>query len=102
MYKQQDRLIITSMSDVPQILVEEPATPERSCLYLGIQSVNVFVRDLERSIKFYSDQLGFRVVWDVVIQSGQRRVGLSPPDGTTVITLIAPEPDSEEFQYIGK
>ena len=71
-------------------------------LYLRIQGVDVFVRDLEKSLQFYVEQLGFKVVFDVVLQSGQRRVGVSPPDGTAVLTLIAPDPESEEYQLIGR
>src|SRR5262245_25785286 len=71
-------------------------------LYLRIQGVDVFVRNLEKSVQFYVDQLGFKVVFDVVLQSGQRRVGVSPPDGTAVLTLIAPDPESEEYKLIGR
>ena len=93
----------SSMSDVPQLWLEEPSSGgEPAVLYLGIQSVNVFVRDLDRSMKFYVDQLGFEVVSDVIIQSGRRLIGIAPPDGTTVLTLAAPEPDSEEYKLIGK
>ncbi|HLW55067.1 MAG TPA: SpoIIE family protein phosphatase [Candidatus Angelobacter sp.] len=91
------------MSDAPQLWLEEPAPePRTGPLYLGVQGVNVFVRDIDRSLQFYVEQLGFEVVSDVIIQSGQRRVGVAPPDGTAVITLIAPEPDSEEYKSIGK
>jgi serine phosphatase RsbU (regulator of sigma subunit) len=71
-------------------------------LYLGIQSVNVFVRDLDRSLCFYVEKLGFQVISDIVLQSGQRRIGVAPPDGAAVLTLIAPEPGSEEYKYIGQ
>jgi catechol 2,3-dioxygenase-like lactoylglutathione lyase family enzyme len=67
-------------------------------LYLGIQAVDVFVRDLEQSLEFYVSQLGFKLVSDVILQSGRRRVGVSPPDGNAGLNLIAPEPDAgEEF-----
>jgi serine phosphatase RsbU (regulator of sigma subunit) len=79
-----------------------PARRARAELYLGIQSVNVFVRDLERSVCFYTEKLGFHVISDIVLQSGQRRVGVAPPDGAAVLTLIAPEPGSEEYKYIGQ
>ena len=71
-------------------------------LYLGIQAVDVFVRDLEKSLQFYVNQLGFRLISDVILQSGRRRVGVSPPDGTAAINLIAPEPDSDEYKLIGR
>ena len=71
-------------------------------LYLGIQAVDVFVHDLEKSLQFYVNQLGFRLVSDVILQSGRRRVGVSPPDGTAALNLIAPEPDSDEYKLIGR
>lgn len=70
--------------------------------YLRIHAVNVFVRDQDRSLRFYLDQLGFELAFDARLQSGQRWVAVSPPDGTAVLTLIAPEPGSEEFKLIGR
>jgi serine phosphatase RsbU (regulator of sigma subunit) len=98
-----ERLIISAMSEAQQRLkIEDLTPPEAAKLYLGIQSVNVFVSDMDRSLHFYVDQLGFRIVADVVIETGQRRVGIAPPDGEAVLTLIAPDPASEEFQLIGR
>ncbi len=79
-----------------------PSSPEHRPPYLRVQAVNVYVRDLERSLRFYQEQLGFEVVYDVIVQSGQRWVGVAPPDGTAVLTLIAPDPESEEFKLIGR
>ncbi len=75
---------------------------DRQDLYLGIQAVDVFVHDVEQSLQFYVDQLGFKVVSDVILQSGRRRVGVAPPDGTAVLNLIAPDAESEEFKLIGR
>jgi serine phosphatase RsbU (regulator of sigma subunit) len=85
----------------PSLVATKQAEPNPN-LYLRIQGVDVFVRDLEKSLQFYVDQLGFKVVFDVVLQSGQRRVGVSPPDGTAVLTLIAPDPESDEYKLIGR
>jgi serine phosphatase RsbU (regulator of sigma subunit) len=82
--------------------IESAQTEEQRDLYLGIQAVDVFVRDLEQSLQFYVNQLGFKLVSDVVLQSGRRRLGVSPPDGTAVLNLIAPEPESEEYKLIGR
>jgi len=60
------------------------------------------VRDQDQSLRFYLDQLGFSLAFDVSLQSGQRWVGVSPPDGTAVLTLIAPDPASEEYKLIGQ
>ncbi len=70
--------------------------------YLRVHAVNVFVRDLDRSLSFYRDQLGFCLAFDVRLQSGQRWVGVSPPDGTAVLNLIAPDPESDEYKLIGQ
>jgi catechol 2,3-dioxygenase-like lactoylglutathione lyase family enzyme len=79
---------------------ELPVDGDKS--YLGVYAVNVFVRDQDRSLQFYIEQLGFSLAFDVRLQSGQRWVGVSPPDGTAVLTLIAPEPDSDEYKLIGQ
>src|ERR1700730_7557074 len=76
--------------------------PDRDNSYLGVYAVNVFVRDQDRSLRFYVDQLGFNLAFDVRLQSGQRWVGVAPPHGTAVLTLIAPEPDSDEYKLIGQ
>jgi hypothetical protein len=38
--------------------------PDREGPYLCIQDVVVFVRDLDRSLHFYVDQLGFELIAD--------------------------------------
>ncbi len=70
--------------------------------YLRVHAVNVFVRDQDQSLRFYRDQLGFSLAFDVCLQSGQRWVAVAPPDGTAVLTLIAPDPASEEYKLIGR
>src|SRR5438477_986101 len=75
---------------------------KRDNSYLGVYAVNVYVRDQDRSLRFYVEQLGFNLAFDVRLQSGQRWVGVAPPDGTAVLTLIAPDPDSDEYKLIGQ
>ena len=70
--------------------------------YLRIHAVNVFVRDQDRSLRFYLDQLGFNLAFDARLQSGQRWIAVSPPDGSAVLTLIAPDPESEQYKLIGR
>lgn len=70
--------------------------------YLRIDAVNVYVRDLDRSLEFYRNQLGFDLALDTRSQSGHRLVAVSPPDGTTVLRLIAPDPNSEDYKLIGQ
>lgn len=76
--------------------------PDGQRPHLRVHTVNVFVRDQDRSLKFYQEQLGFGLAFDVRLQSGQRLVAVAPPDGTAVLTLIAPEPDSEQYKLIGR
>ena len=64
--------------------------------------MKVFVRDQEHSLRFYLDQLGFRLVADTVLQSGERWLAVAPPDGDTVIVLVAPEADSKLCELIGR
>jgi catechol 2,3-dioxygenase-like lactoylglutathione lyase family enzyme len=70
--------------------------------YLRLHCVDIFVRDQERSLRFYLDQLGFEIAFDARLQSGQRWVGVSPPNGDTVLTLIQPDPDSPDYKLIGR
>ncbi len=81
----------------------DPATLrlDRKDPYIRISGVNVFVRDQDRSLRFYLDQLGFDLAFDVTVP-GHRWVGVAPPDGTAVLTLIAPDPESREYQLIGR
>lgn len=77
---------------------QPPATPEQ---LLRIHCVKVFVRDQDKSLRFYLDQLGFRLVADTILQSGERWLAVAPPDGDTVLALVAPEPDSPQYSLIG-
>lgn len=76
--------------------------PERPDPYLSIHAVNIYVRDQDRSLRFYLDRLGFELAFDARLQSGQRWVAVTPPDGSTVLALIAPDPDSKEYKLIGR
>jgi serine phosphatase RsbU (regulator of sigma subunit) len=70
--------------------------------YLSIYFVNIYVRDQERSVRFYVDQLGFDLAFDARLQGGRRWVAVAPPDGSTVLSLIQPERDSAEYKLIGR
>src|SRR4029077_366542 len=80
-------------------------TPQRQEPFLRLQSVMVYVRNLDRSLAFYLDLLGFQIVFDGRLQPGQARqpwVVVGPPDGTANLTLIVPRTDSEQFKQIGR
>src|SRR5262245_29617953 len=70
--------------------------------FLGIDAVNVFVRDQEKSLLFYVEQLGFEVAFDSRLQSGDRWIAVAPPNGSAVLTLIAPPPHSKQYNLIGR
>src|SRR5262245_38731345 len=79
-----------------------PPPDERDDSYLRIHTVNIYVKDQERSVRFYLDKLAFHLSFDARLPSGQRLIAVSPPDGTAVITLIQPNPDSSQYRLIGR
>jgi serine phosphatase RsbU (regulator of sigma subunit)/catechol 2,3-dioxygenase-like lactoylglutathione lyase family enzyme len=70
--------------------------------YLRLGIVSVFVRDQDRSLRFFVEQLGFKVAFDNQLSSGERWLAVSPPDGTAVLSLVAPKPDSADYARIGR
>jgi serine phosphatase RsbU (regulator of sigma subunit)/catechol 2,3-dioxygenase-like lactoylglutathione lyase family enzyme len=70
--------------------------------FLRLQSVTIFVRNLERSIDFYVNALGFQLVFDGRTRRGRPWAVLAPPDGDTNLTLAVPEPDSADYKLIGR
>ena len=70
--------------------------------YLGLLCVNIFVRNQDRSLRFYMDQLGFGLVVDESYESGGRWLAVAPPDGNAVLALVTPQRKSEEFKLIGR
>jgi serine phosphatase RsbU (regulator of sigma subunit) len=76
--------------------------PDRQDLYLRLNAITVFVRDQDRSLRFYVDQLGFSLAFDTRLSNGDRWLAVSPPDGTATLALVAPEPESEKYKLIGR
>jgi serine phosphatase RsbU (regulator of sigma subunit) len=70
--------------------------------YLRLLCINLFVRDQNRSLRFFLDQLGFTLVLDENYESGGRWVAVAPPDGSTVLALVSPRRNSEEYKLIGR
>src|SRR5215470_17883219 len=79
-----------------------PSSPLPVDSFLSIHAVRVYVRNLDRSLQFYVEKLGFRLVIDAKLQSGERWVAVSPPDGTTILALVAPKPKTAEHKLIGR
>lgn len=91
------------MDDPPRDFLDEPPVRlDRQNPYLRLQSVSVFVRDLDRSLHFFVNLLGFQLVFDARLQSGRPYVAIAPPDGSANLTLVAPEPASEQCKLIGR
>jgi catechol 2,3-dioxygenase-like lactoylglutathione lyase family enzyme len=56
--------------------------PGREEPYLCIQDIIIFVRDLDVSLRFYVDQLGFELIADRSLPSFGRWIEVAPPDGS--------------------
>src|ERR1700730_455215 len=69
--------------------------------YLSLHFIMIFVRDQERSLRFYVDQLGFRVVVDHTFESGGRWIEVSSPDGSANLALALATPESSAYKLIG-
>ena len=83
-----------SFSSAPAVDVHRP--------HLRVHAINIYVRDQEQSLRFYRDQLGFDLAFDAQLQTGDRWVAVAPPDGSALLTLIAPKPESRDYQLIGR
>jgi len=81
---------------------DQNSSEQRQRPHLRVHAVSVYVRDQEQSLRFYLDRLGFCLVRDVHDARGHRWVAVAPPDGSTVLSLIAPAPDSKQYQLIGQ
>ena len=75
---------------------------DREDPYLRVLCVNVYVRDQDKSLRFFLDKLGFRLMVDQNYESAGRWLAVSPPDGHTVLALVTPKKKSEEYKLIGK
>jgi serine phosphatase RsbU (regulator of sigma subunit)/catechol 2,3-dioxygenase-like lactoylglutathione lyase family enzyme len=79
-----------------------PSAPQPPSPHLRIHSINIYVHNQDRSLRFYVDQLGFHLAYDTKLQSGERLVAVAPPDGSAVLSLISPKPDSQDYKLIGR
>ena len=97
-------LIIATMgiSRSRDLLDQYPLRLDRQDPYLRVLCINIFVRDQDLSLRFYVEQLGFGLVVDESYESGGRWVAVAPPDGNTVLALVAPKRKSEEYKLIGR
>ena len=77
------------------------AVTERRSPYLRIFKSNVFVRDHERALKFYTEQLGFSVLAESRFEFG-RWMAIAPPDGSAILAVVAPKRGSDTYKLIGR
>lgn len=90
-----------SGSDVLSGRDREAIRTSRDEAYLRLQFVRVYVRDQERSMRFFVDQLGFRLILDVQFASGNRWIEVAPPDGTASLTLVLPGQEKDDERFVG-
>ncbi len=93
--------IIPRMGSSPKRAQDPEQKLEARPAHLRIHAINVFVRDQDVSLRFYVEQLGFSLVGDVRFENGERWVAVAPPDGSAVLSLVAPKPESKEYSLIG-
>jgi len=70
--------------------------------YFCLHFVMIFVRDQERSLRFYLDQLGFRLVVDHRFESGGRWIEVAPPDGSASLSLALAATASPGSKLVGR
>jgi catechol 2,3-dioxygenase-like lactoylglutathione lyase family enzyme len=95
-------LIITSMGSSTSRLWADRSTLrlDRREPYLRIQHVTIFVRDQDRSLRFYVDQLGFSLVADYRYGSTERWIAVAPPDGSTIPFTSFEDVDGNFFALV--
>lgn len=94
------RQILEDAFPSPQGANASSTLADRKDPYLRIHCFSVLVRHMDRSLRFYLEQLGFRLLSDSNEAVG-RCATVAPPDGTAILALVEPEPGSEEFALIG-
>lgn len=68
---------------------------------MRIFKFNVYVRDQQRSVNFFVDQLGFEKVADANLEDGERWVAVAPSNGSAVLALVVPKVGTPEQDLIG-
>lgn len=91
----------TSGPDISSGRDREAILANRDEAYLRLQFVSVFVRDQERSMRFFVEQLGFKLLLDVRFASGNRWIEVAPPDGTASLALVLPAQGSDQERLVG-
>ena len=95
-YTIESPALVTAM---PVDVVSRETAP--TAPYLRVHCVTVFVRDQDRSRDFYLNTLGFSLVVDTLHEQF-RWLAVAPPDGHTVIALLAHEGCDEADAMLGR
>ena len=94
--------------------MRNPAQPDRGDIlrdrhaaellrpFLRLNFATVWVRDQERSRRFFVDQLGFQVAVDAEVPGVGRWIIVTPPTGLPGLALVVPPQGSAESQRIGQ
>lgn len=82
-------------------LLRVDSSVESRQLFLRLHVVHIPVRDHDRSLQFYRDQLGFRVAIDIMLPSGDRWIVVSPPDGSAGLALVKDSQDPPAHKPVG-
>ncbi|MBN9663799.1 MAG: SpoIIE family protein phosphatase [Acidobacteria bacterium] len=69
--------------------------------HLSIHHVHLYVSDLDRSLHFFTQLLGFRLIFDYETDTVGRFIAVAPPDGTALLGLLSLQPGSPESELIG-
>src|SRR5215472_3904435 len=70
--------------------------------FLRLNFATVWVRDQERSLRFFVDQLGFQVAVDADVPGANRWIIVTPPSGLPGIALVVALEGSAEVRRIGQ
>jgi serine phosphatase RsbU (regulator of sigma subunit)/predicted enzyme related to lactoylglutathione lyase len=97
-----EAVLLQAVETSPRHLFDPSTQAEGQSQYLRIFYSTVFVRDHDRSLQFYVGQLGFTVIVDARFEFGGRWVAVAPPDGSSILALIAPKRGSENYKLIGR
>src|SRR5438105_2016090 len=92
---------MSSSAPKKRVRLDDPRL-DASDPYLRVLCVNIFVRDQDKSLRFYVEQLGFDLVVDENYDAGGRWLAVAPPDGKTLIALVTPARNSSERKLIGR
>lgn len=87
-------------SELPFGIDRSPLRLDGEDPYLCLHFAIVYVRDLDRSLRFYVAQLGFRVVIDHRFDNGQRWIEVAPPDGNAHLGLALLQPEDDPAKLI--